>query len=127
MRAGRNLRLRGARRAVFTLAAFGLLLLPVSNALPMLFPYQDRYLSLPSVALAFGFGALFDTATAIAKGRWPIALFGVIVVALGLRCVQYQGEWSSEARLWGHAASTQPDAYYAFMKLGEVRRRAGNL
>ena len=44
-----------------------------------------------------------------------------------MRCAQYQGDWSSEARLWGHAASTQPDAYYAFMKLGEVRRRAGDL
>lgn len=118
---------RGARRALFTLAAFALLLLPVSNALPMYFPFQDRYLSLPLVALAFGLGALFDAVRADARGRWPVALFASMVVALGLRCIQYQGEWASEARLWGHAASTQPDAYYAWMKLGEVRRRAGDL
>ena len=49
------------------------------------------------------------------------------LVALALRTVQYEGAWQSETRLWGHAASTQPEAYYAWTKLGEVRRKDGDL
>jgi hypothetical protein len=49
------------------------------------------------------------------------------VIALALRTVQYEGVWQSETRLWGHAARTQPSAYYAWTKLGEVRRKQGDL
>jgi tetratricopeptide (TPR) repeat protein len=116
----------GAGRALFSLGAFALLLLPVSNAIPMYFPYQDRYLSLPLFGLCFGLGAALDATTGAAR-RGAITLAVGLVLALALRCVQYQGAWQSELRLWGHAVRTQPDAYYASLKLGEVRRRAGDL
>jgi tetratricopeptide (TPR) repeat protein len=119
----------GARRALFALGAFVLWLAPVSNAVPMYFPLQDRYLSLPLIGVAFGFGALLDDWRTRAGGdtRLPLLIGALIVGALGLRCVQYQGEWQGQTRLWGHAASTQPDAYYAFVKLGEVRLEADDL
>jgi tetratricopeptide (TPR) repeat protein len=116
----------GAGRAVFSLGAFTLLMLPVSNAIAMYFPYQDRYLSLPLLGLCFGLAAALDAVPTRAR-RAALSLGAALVVVLGLRCWQYQGEWQSEVRLWGHAASTQTDAYYALMKLGEVRRRAGDL
>jgi hypothetical protein len=111
-----------AARAAFGLGAFVLLLAPVSNAVPMYFPYQDRYLSLPLLGLAIALAAAWDALPSYARGLVP-----VLILALALRCVQYQGVWQSEPRLWGHAASTQPDAYYAWLKLGEVRRESGDL
>ena len=120
---------RGAYRALFALVAFGLWMLPVSNALPMYFAYQDRYLSLPLFGLCFGLGAALDASRARshAGGRVLGMLVALAVIALGLRAVQYAGVWSSEERLWGHAVRTQPDAYFAWMKLGEVRRKDGQL
>ncbi|MFI5308341.1 MAG: hypothetical protein ACHQ53_13360 [Polyangiales bacterium] len=113
-------------RTLFALGAFLVLLTPVSNAVPMYFPFQDRYLSLPLVGLCFGLGACVAAVERLVP-RAGLALGGALVLALCLRCVQYQGEWRSEPRLWGHAASVQPDAFYAWMKLGEVRRDRGDL
>lgn len=118
------------RRLLFAPIAFAVVLAPVSNAVPMVFPWQDRYLSLPLFALAFAFGAWLNASRpSSTRGSTPAPLvLGVmLVLALGARTVQYQGAWSSELRLWGHAARTQPAAYYAWMKLGEVRREAGDL
>jgi hypothetical protein len=122
---------RGARRTLFAIGAFALWLAPACNAVPMYFAYQDRYLSLPLIGLAFGLGAAVDRiAPALReRGGGRVALAGCVLIAsaLALRAVQYQGEWRSETRLWGHAAATQPDAYYAFVKLGEVRLKNGDL
>ncbi|MGD8859651.1 MAG: hypothetical protein PVI30_06555 [Myxococcales bacterium] len=117
----------GARRAAFSTLAFLLLSLPVSNAIPMYFPFQDRYLSLPLVALGFGLGSALEALPAPGARRAGLLTSCALLAALALRTVQYQGEWRSELSLWGHAVSTQPDAYYAWMKLGEVRRDAGDL
>jgi hypothetical protein len=104
------------------LFGFTLLMLPVSNVFPLYFPFQDRYLSLPLLALAIAFAAQLSGA----HGRKLSPAF-VLVSALALRTWQYEGAWRDELRLWGHAASTQPDADYAWLKLGEVRRDAGDL
>jgi hypothetical protein len=118
-----------ARRAQFSLAAFALWMLPVSNVLPMYFLYQDRYLSLPLVGLSFGLGAAVDAlrAQGARPGRVAGALAALAVVALGVRSAQYEGAWRSEERLWEHAVRAQPAAYFAWMKLGEVRRKDGQL
>jgi hypothetical protein len=111
------------RLALAGLLGFALFMLPVSNLVPMYFPLQDRYLSLPLLGLALTLAALLDRA----RNPLPRALVLIAVVVLGLRTVQYEGAWSSELRLWGHAASVQPDAEYAWIKLGEVRRDTGLL
>lgn len=113
-----------ATRLWLALGTFVLLMLPVCNAIPMYFPYQDRYLSLPLLGLALGLGAALDGLRARLRG-FSLALGVSVVIALALRTAQYEGEWQSELRLWGHAVRAQPDAYYAFMKLGEVRRDRG--
>jgi hypothetical protein len=116
----------GARLVLAGLIGFGLLMLPVSNLVPMYFTLQDRYLSLPLVGLALAFAAFIDSAGASHR-RGASIVGSLLVVALGLRTVEYTGAWESETRLWGHAASTQPDADYAWLKLGEVRRDHGDL
>jgi hypothetical protein len=116
----------GARLVFAGLVGFGLLLLPVSNLVPMYFPWQDRYLSLPLLGLALAVAGLLSLLRARGE-RSGALIFAVLVAALALRTIQYAGNWSSEAQLWGHAASTQPDADYAWIKLGEVRRDAGDV
>jgi hypothetical protein len=114
----------GARLVLAGLISFGLLMLPVSNLIPMYFPLQDRYLSLPVAGLALALAAALDRA----KSSQAAAIVGsVVIVALGIRTMQYAAVWQSEQSLWGHAASTQPDADYAWLKLGEVRRDANEL
>jgi tetratricopeptide (TPR) repeat protein len=76
------------------------------------------------MGLALALAAAIDRA---ASARSSAIAGSLLVAALAVRTVQYAGVWESELRLWGHAASTQPDADYAWLKLGEVRRDAGEL
>jgi hypothetical protein len=89
----------------------------------MVFAFQDRYGSLPLVGLGLALGAVLDAW----RPRAVLALGAPLVLALAIRTFQYEGVWRSEASLWGHAVSTQPDAYHAWMKLCELRRKAGQL
>lgn len=109
--------------ALAGLVGFALWMLPVSNLVPMYFPLQDRYLSLPLVGLTLAFAALLDAKPT----RTDLVFATLLVLALAARSVQYQGVWRSELALWGHAASTQPEAEYAWLKLSEVRRDAHDL
>jgi tetratricopeptide (TPR) repeat protein len=119
----------GARRIGFALGAFIVLLAPVSNVVPLYFQYQDRYLSLPLLGLGFGVAALIAKVAEAGAPRRNAALAvgAAVVLALGARTVQYGRVWASDLRLWGHAASVQPHAFYAWLNLGHVRRDAGEL
>jgi protein O-mannosyl-transferase len=111
-----------ARRILFGLVAFVILLAPASNVIPVYFQWQDRYLALPLLGLAFALGALVDAA---GSDRRAHALAALAVVALAARTVVYQGAWASDLALWEHAVQAQPRAFYAWIKLGEVRRDLG--
>ncbi len=115
-----------AKRACFALLAFALLIAPVSNVIPVYFQYQDRYLSLPLLPLSFGLGAAVDAARARFSPRLAVGVAAALVVALATRTALYVGEWASEETLWRYATSAYPDALYAWMKLGERRREAGD-
>lgn len=118
----------GLRRAAVGALGFAVLLLPESNLVPMVFPIQDRYVSFPLLSLSFMVGALLDRVAATPTALRRVTHFGAACVALlGARTTQYQGAWRDELTLWQHATSTQPQAYYAWMKLGEVQRDAGDL
>ncbi len=112
---------RGRPRSRFVAAAFAILLAPVSNLWPLYFEVQDRYLSLPLLPLAFGLGCVAD-----AVGRGGRVAVGVAVAAFALLTVRYQAAWASDALLWTHATRTHPESFYAWMKLGEIRRDAGD-
>jgi hypothetical protein len=124
------------RRLLATgLIGFGLFLLPASNLVALYFPLHDRYASLPLFALGLGIachrvsvGRPTTTATPRHGARISLSDLGFIVLALlCLRTIQYEAVWENELRLWGHAVRAQPDADYAYLKLGEVRREAGDL
>jgi protein O-mannosyl-transferase len=119
------------------LLGFALFLLPASNLVALYFPLQDRYASLPLFALGVAVAGLRvgpelapapkkkKPKPAAARGLWREA-GAVVLLCLGVRTLQYASVWQSELRLWGHAVRTQPDSDYAYLKLGEVRREAGD-
>ncbi|MAT27164.1 MAG: hypothetical protein CMN31_27465 [Sandaracinus sp.] len=114
---------RGGPRARFSAFAFAALLAPVMNFVPVYFEVQDRYLSLPLLPLAFGFGALLEK---IGEAEPRRVLFGAPWVGLlAALTVLYQGAWESDEALWTHAAETHPGSFYAWMKVGEVHRNEG--
>ena len=112
------------RRALFGLGSFLVLLLPVSNLIPVYFQWQDRYLCLPLLGLAFLAGALLEAARA---SKAVLMLGGAAVLALAARTVQYEGAWRDDTALWENAVGAQPRAFYAWIKLGEIRRDAADL
>ncbi|AKF06898.1 hypothetical protein [Sandaracinus amylolyticus] len=111
------------RRVLFGMIAFVVLLAPVSNVLPLHFQWHDRYVVLPLLGLAFVLGACVD---ALRASRVVVAIAALACVALALRTVAYEGAWASDLALWQHAVQAQPRAFYAWLKLGEVRRDAGD-
>ena len=115
---------RTHRRGLFALLSFVVLLLPVSNIVPLYFEVQDRYLSLPLTAIGFGLGVALDTVKLPRKVL--IGVGGSLVIAYAALCIRYQAHWSSDAALWGHATQTHSEAFYAWMKLGELRRDSGD-
>ena len=103
------------------LVVFTLGLVPVSNLVPLYFEVHDRYLSFPLLGLALAAGALVDGM----RPRRQVVLALVLVAYGGVTVAQLQA-WKTDETLWAHAVDAQPDAFYAWIKLGEVRRDAGD-
>lgn len=118
---------RRDRELGFALGAFLVLLAPVSNVIPLYLQWQDRYLSQPLLALSFGAGVLLHRALEVRSRAFVLAPAGLALAALAGRTIQYQEAWSSDRRLWEHAVGTQPEAFFAVMKLGEWHRDQGQL
>jgi tetratricopeptide (TPR) repeat protein len=77
------------------------------------------------IGLVISVGAVLDLVLPDPGAWWRLAAIGaVVVLPLVARSVQYAEVWSSDARLWGHAVWVEPRSYYAWIKLGEVRRDA---
>ena len=101
---------------------FLVLFLPVSNVLAIYFQWGDRYLVWMNLGLALALAALVD-AFAPKERSWRHGIIAAcLVLPLTARSVQYCEVWSSDLRLWSHAASVQPQSYFAWLKLAEVRR-----
>lgn len=118
---------RGGAKLRFTAFAFAVLLTPVSNVWPLYFEVQDRYLSLPLLPLAFGMGALVDALSDGAFETRARITLGVVTIFYAVLSVAYQGAWSSDRALWEHASETHPESFYAWLKVGEIHRNAGEL
>lgn len=120
---------RGGQLLGAAITTFVALYLPVSNVIPTYYEFQDRHLSLPLLGLAFALAVVLDrdrTEASEARPSLGAMVLGLLcVLPLGARTIQYETVWSSDARLWAHATSTHPRSYYAWMKLGEVRRDEG--
>jgi hypothetical protein len=120
---------RFGQTLALAVTTFVVLYAPVSNVIPTYYEFQDRHLSMPLIGLVLGLAAVLDRERGPdfdRRTRIGVVALGLACVApLAARTIQYEQVWSSDARLWAHATSTHPRAYYAWMKLGEVRRDEG--
>ena len=116
---------RRSRLGALSLAAFALLALPTLNIVPLYFQLQDRYLSLPLLGVGLGVGLGFDALSKSLGQTGTRALVALPLLALGASSVVYQGAWRSDEALWTHATEVEPNSFYAWLKLCEVRRDAG--
>ncbi len=110
-----------AAAALFGLVAFLLFLAPTSNVVPLYFQRFDRYASLPVLGIAIAIGAFAEGSPARHRALARAAT-GVAVLALAARTFAYEAAWTDDHTLWRYATATEPRAFYAWMKLGEVER-----
>ncbi len=107
------------------LSWFLIFALPVLNLVPMYFQWQDRYGVLAMFGLAIVVGAGIDALRTERPRETAIRVLvsaAVLLLPLGhLTSLQVE-TWRDEDHLWGHATRTQPNAVYAWIKLGETRR-----
>lgn len=121
----------------FCLLAFGCMLLPVLNLVPLYFQLADRYLSLPLVALGLGVAVLSErflvqararASTMANTSRMPrigvllLTTWCVLLLVVNLR---YQRAWANDIALWSEGTRVQPGAFYAWLQLGHAQRNAG--
>ncbi len=134
---GRSIRVPLSLFALF-LVALG----PFLNLVPMYYLVSDRYLLLPSIALALGVAAVYPSTakgsslSKKAKKRAPTGRPGsgrlywffltIILLAYGVATVFEGLAWRDSESLWRHAVNRQPGAYYARLKLGETLRDNDN-
>lgn len=119
MRARRH---ESARLALAGAISFAILLIPVLNIVPLYFQWSDRYLGIPMLGVGLVAIAILDTYRHRAVGIGGAGL----ALLLALRSIAYQDAWSSDIALWEHATRAQPESFYAWIKLGQVRRDSGD-
>lgn len=133
-----RLRGRDVRTPLCLTAMFLLALGPFLNLVPIYYLVSDRYLLLPSIALALGVAKVYpssardDVPAARGKRRSrggafrirPLyhLLLAVLLLAYGTATVFEGLAWRSSESLWQHAVARQPGSYYARLKLGETLR-----
>jgi tetratricopeptide (TPR) repeat protein len=100
-------------------------LVPVSNLVPLFFQVNDRYLLLPTLGLAFVAWGAIRWAETRRAGRAAMAACVVLAVGCGAVSFRDSFSWRSDEALWERATRVRPRSYYAWMKLGETRRDAG--
>lgn len=125
-------------------AWFVLSLVPFCNIRPLYYWVNDRYLILPTLALAFVAHQLLQRASSAGRARptakrrrrradrprstLPRPALGAAVVLMliwGATTVSLAHAWSSSDSLWRLAVRRSPESYYARLKLAEVHAKVG--
>jgi tetratricopeptide (TPR) repeat protein len=125
---------RTAQRIGFGLSWFVLFALPVLNVIPTFLQWQDRYGVAALFGLALCVGAIVEhlrqsraRETGAARALPSLAVAAAVLLPLGWTTTYQVETWQDGAHLWGHATRRHPRAYYAWVKLGEVRRNRGDI
>jgi len=110
------------RSGGFTLAFFLISLLPVSNIIPFGETMAERYLYIPSFALAIAVAMILD--------RWNSPRLKYIpaialVAFLSVLTVQRLQVWQSGESLWMDTTACAPESAEAWMNLGNVMLKKG--
>ena len=105
--------------AKFAVVAFLGCLLPVANITPLYYRFADRYALLALGALAWPVAKLL----AWQRVRMVVAVCATLVIGVELwATMQLVPAWNDSLALWERAATVQPRAIYAHLKLGETYR-----
>jgi hypothetical protein len=108
----------------FALVAFLLAIAPVSNAVPVVFRFADRYVFL-GIAVLITPGAVALDALVRVRPRARVAVvaaLAAVTLALELGTVALGATWRDSRALWAHATSAQPAGFLAHLKYGETLR-----
>jgi tetratricopeptide (TPR) repeat protein len=124
-------------KALLALGWFLAALLPMTNLVPLYYRVNDRYLILPTLALALvaawllaphlAGGLREALARARQRPRGGAILAAVVAVGLGWAglTIHLSGAWTSDRALWDLATRRQPQSYYAWLKRGEAASQRG--
>jgi hypothetical protein len=95
--------------------------LPVSNLVPLINPFADRYayLLLPGYALVVAGCA----ARGGRAGRLVVMVYAVVLLGL---TVQRLGDWKDDRTLWAAALAAEPESAKAHTWLGLMAKRDGD-
>ncbi|MEZ4846022.1 MAG: tetratricopeptide repeat protein [Bdellovibrionota bacterium] len=88
---------------------------PVSNIIPAEGLIADRYLYLPSMAIAFAIGLLFNRCD-----RFP-KIVGFVFVAWGVWAIDHSLVWKNSEKLWSHAIINSPRSSVAWNEWGNIQ------
>ena len=120
---------RWSRRAVLALAAFLLLLAPVSNVLlPIGTIMAERLLYLPSVGLCLLAGVGFAAIRARTAGsvrRAALVAFAFLIAVHVALLVARSRDWASDLRLFAAAVAASPNSAKAHYNHGSALAEAG--
>jgi len=119
-----SLRRPGLVRAAGTWLVCGLL--PVLQLVPLATLASERYLYLPSLALALGAWPLLDRA----RRYWPrlfVPGLSAVLLLAGLGSATRALDWRDALQLWTAEASRPAASYKAFLNLGATLAERGRL
>jgi hypothetical protein len=113
-------RSRGGRAALGALWMV-VMFLPVSNLVPLINPFADRYayLLLPGYALVVAGSAVRGGRA----GRWVAMVYAVVLLGL---TVQRIGDWKDDRTLWTAALVAEPQSAKAHTWLGLMAKQDGD-
>jgi hypothetical protein len=111
-------------------------LAPFINLIPLYYLVADRYLLLPSIAVALGTALVYQAVTTPGSGvrftkkpgmtKIVATALAILILGAYVRATISEGvAWRTSESLWRHAVSRQPASFYARLKLGETLRDAG--
>jgi hypothetical protein len=108
---------------------FGAGIAPFLNLVPLYYLVNDRYLLFPSLGLALLAALLANGVLRLGRAdRRVIGGAGLLLVAAawGMARVDECRAWHDSRALWTHAVESEPDAFFARLKLGETLREGGD-
>lgn len=119
---------RSSKSAFFWYAAIPIMILPVSQVIPIVTMMNDRYLYFPMLGVVACCGLLVQHFLDRIDIRWrkSAALCFFMVVGLyGVLSFQRTSVWRNSFALWQDAVEKQPQSAVAWLALGEVYEEQG--
>lgn len=118
---------KGTRTFTAALAIWIFGLAPYLNIIPIYYVVSDRYLLLPSLAIAI-MGARIAVIALGLESPYRTMLFAgltAIAISWGISAGMESRAWRDSRSLWAHATEREPGCFHARLKMGETLRDEG--